>query len=123
MSAFINQLERQKKRELSRVIDLPARGKNLQWLTLKGLEDQAIELHDQVVDLLPNHVSLRRTGVQMETFSEARPSTKIRIMAQISETNHRTYMVKVHCHEMNPKGNWRKLAKAEFHYAEKRKPA
>lgn len=123
MSAFIDLLERQKKRELSRIIDLPARGKNLQWLTLKGLEDQATELHDQVIDLLPNNVSLKRTGVQLEAFAQARPSTKIRIMAQISATNHRTYMVKVHCHEMNPRGNWRKLAKAEYHYSEKRRPA
>lgn len=123
MSAFINLLERQKKRELYKLIDLPARGKNLQWITLKGLEDQALELHDQVASLLPNNVGLIRTGVQMETFAEARPATKIRIMAQISATNHRSYMVKVHCHEINPRGNWRKLAKAEYHYAEKRRPA
>ncbi len=123
MSVFIEQLEKQKKREVQKLIDLPARGKNLQWLTLKGLEDQAAELYDQIAYLLPNNVDLVRTGVDLKTYAEARPATKIRFMAQLSATNHRSYLLKVHCHEVNPRGNWRKLAKAEYHYQEQRKPA
>ena len=123
MGVFIDLLEKQKKRETQRTVDLPARGKNLKWVTLKGLEDQADDLYNQVSTLLPNNIDLKRIGVQLHTYGEARPSTKIRFMAQISETNHRTYLVKVHCHEVNPRGNWRKLAKAEYHYRERRSPA
>lgn len=120
MSAFISLLEKQKKRELQHFFELPSQAKNTEWLTFQELEEQAMKLFDRVSALLPNNVNLIREQVQLETYRKPRRAAKLQIRANISATNHRSYVLKLHCHELNPKGNMMKVARVEYHYKESR---
>ncbi len=122
MSAFISLLEKQKKRELQLQFDLPSKAKNTQWLTIQHLEEQAQKLYDSISALLPKNVSLVREEVNLQTYKTPNRAARMQIRANISATNHRSYVLKVHCHELNPKGNMAKVARAEYHYKESRKP-
>lgn len=121
MSAFISLLEKQKKRELQHFFELPARAKNTEWLTLQELEEQAQKLFKRISALLPNNIDLVRKEVQLETYRTPKPSARMQIKANISASNHRSYVLKLHCHEVNPKGNMIKVARVEYHYKESRK--
>lgn len=121
MSAFIHLLEKQKKREAHYHFDLPNKAKNTEWLTLKELEGQAEKLFDHVSALLPKNVFLVREMVNLQTYKTPSRAARMQIRANISATNHRTYVLKVHCHERNARGNLSKVARAEYHYKEQRK--
>ncbi|QNR23805.1 hypothetical protein [Croceimicrobium hydrocarbonivorans] len=121
MSAFISLLEKQKKRELQHQFDLPSKAKNTEWLTLQEVEGQAQKLYDRIVALLPNNISLVRQEVQLQTYKTPNPAARMQIRANISASNHRSYVLKIHCHELNPKGNMTKVARAEYHYKETRR--
>lgn len=121
MSAFISLLEKQKKREFHFQFDLPSKARNTEWLTLQKVEEQAEKLYDSISALLPKNVSLVRNEVSLKTYKTPKPSAKMQIRANISATNHRSYVLRVHCHELNPKGNMAKVARAEYHYRESRK--
>lgn len=121
MSSFINLLDHQKKREKLVQIDLPAGKKNTLWYTIKAVEDQAQDLYDQITAMLPKQVSLKRSGLEMQNYKTPRVAAKLHIRAQISATNHRSYVLRIHCHELNPKGNLDKVARAEYTYVEERR--
>lgn len=120
MSAFINLLEKQKKREFQFQFDLPSKAKNTEWLTLQHLEEQAERLYESISALLPKNVKLKREMVNLQTYKTPKQAARMQIRANISATNHRTYVLKVHCHELNPRGNMAKVARAEYHYKEAR---
>lgn len=120
MSAFINLLEKQKKREFQFQFDLPSKARNTEWLTLQQLELQAEKLLADISALLPKNISLVREMVNLQTYKTPKTAAKMQIRANIAATNHRSYILKVHCHELNPKGNMAKVARAEYHYKEAR---
>jgi hypothetical protein len=122
MSAFINQLEKQKKREVHHQFVLPGTAQNAEWLTLQELEGQAQVLYNRIEALLPKNIRLERKGVQLQKFNSPSAKAKMQIRASISATNQRSYMLKIHCHEVNPKGGMTKIARAEYHYKESRLP-
>lgn len=121
MSAFISLLEKQKKRELQHFFDLPSKAKNTEWLTLQELEEQAQKLYNRISALLPNNIDLVRQEVQLETYRRPKAAARLQIRANISASNHRSYVLKLHCHEINPRGNMVKVARVEYHYKESRK--
>lgn len=123
MSAFISLLEKQKKREFHFQFDLPARASNTEWLTLQKVEQQAEKLYESICALLPKNINLVRQQVNLQTYKTPTKAAKMQIRANISATNHRSYVLKVHCHELNPKGNMAKVARAEYHYKESRSAA
>lgn len=120
MSAFISLLEKQKKREWYEAFDIPAKEKNAEWLTLRKMEDSAQNFCESVEALLPNNAKLIRKGVNLTNYKPAKASSKIKIRAQFSATNNRSYVLRLHCHELNHKGQMNKIARAEYHYTEKR---
>jgi len=121
MSAFISLLDKQRKRELQHFFDLPSKAQNTEWLTLQELESQAQKLLDRITGLLPNNISLIREGVNLQTYKTPNRAARLQIRANISATNHRTYVLRIHCHELNPKGNMQKVARVEYHYKESRR--
>jgi len=120
MSAFISLLEKQKKREFQFQFDLPSKAKNTEWLTLQHVEEQAEKLYESVSALLPKNIKLKREMVNLQTYKTPKQAARMQIRANISATNHRSYVLKVHCHELNPRGNMAKVARAEYHYKEAR---
>ncbi len=120
MSAFISLLEKQKKRELQFQFDLPGKAKNTEWLTLQQVEEQAEKLYESISALLPKNIKLKREMVNLQTYKTPNRAARMQIRANISATNHRSYVLKVHCHEVNPRGNMAKVARAEYHYKEAR---
>lgn len=120
MSALISLLEKQKKREKYISFDIPAKEKNAEWLTMRVMDDSANDFCETIQALLPNNAKLVRNEVKLTNYKSAKPSSKIKIRAQISATNNRTYVLRLHCHELNHKGQMNKIARAEYHYFEKR---
>lgn len=121
MSAFISLLEKQKKREFQFQFDLPSKAQNTEWLTLQQVEEQAEKLYQSISALLPKNISLVRNQVNLQTYKTPNRAARMQIRANISATNHRSYVLRVHCHELNPKGNMAKVARAEYHYRESRR--
>ncbi len=120
MSALISLLEKQKKREKYISFDIPAKEKNAAWLTMRVMDDSANEFCETIQAFLPNNAQLVRNEVKLTNYKTAKPATKMKIRAQISATNNRTYVLRLHCHELNHKGQMNKVARAEYHYIEKR---
>jgi hypothetical protein len=120
MSSLISLLEKQKRRELYIAFDIPAKEKNAEWLTLRKMDDSAHEFCESVQAFLPNNSELVRMEVKLTNYKAASPSSKMKIRAQISATNNRSYLLRLHCHELNNNGQMNKIARADYHYSEKR---
>jgi hypothetical protein len=120
MSGLINLLEKQKKREQYIAFDIPAKEKNAEWLTLRKMDDSAHDFCETVQEFLPNNSKLVRKEVKLVNYKAASPSSKMKIRAQISATNNRSYVLRLHCHELNSNGQMNKIARAEYIYTEKR---
>jgi len=93
MSALISLLEKQKKREQYISFDIPAQENNAAWLTMRKMEASAEDFCETIQALLPNNAKLIRNEVKLINYEPATPSSRIKIRAQISATNNRTYVV------------------------------
>lgn len=120
MSALISLLEKQKKREWYIAFDIPAKEKNAEWLTMRIMEDSAADFCETMQAFLPINAKLVRNEVKLTNYKSASPSSKMKIRAQVSATNNRSYVLRMHCHELNHKGQMNKIARVEYYYIEKR---
>ncbi len=121
MSGFLQMLERQKKRERQQTFDLGNQTKIGQWLALEKCEQEATALCKAVALALPQKETLVRQSVSMESYRKPSSKAHIRVKTQVSALSRKTLQIKVHCHEVDPKGRFNKLSKAVYHYQRERK--
>lgn len=117
MNGYLEMLERNKKRELQKSFDLTGGKQGATWYTLQHMEEEASRLAAQLQPMLPGSVQLNRKSVKLESYAQAEAHAKIQIKSQVSAVNNKEVIIKLHCHQINPKGKPVKLALAVYNFS------
>lgn len=117
MNGYLEMLERNKKRELQKVFDLTGGNQDPSWHTLQHMEEEASRLAAQLQPMLPGRVRLNRKSVKLESYAQAQAHAKIQIKSQVSAVSSKEVIIKLHCHQIKPKGKPVKLALAIYNFS------
>lgn len=120
MSGFLQMLDKQKKRERQITVELNAKDHNTQWSALKKCEEEAQQLCQTVLGALPTNNALNPLSVNMQSYAKPASHSKLRIKTQVSILSNKQLQIKVHCHQVDPKGRFQKLNKVVYNYSRSR---
>lgn len=120
MRNLIYTLEERGQRELYSSFTLPQSERQALWKTLEKMEKQALILQKRVCLVLPPELELIRRKVELTNYHEPPRGAQFKIRAQLSQTNHGSFLLRLHCHALQAKGQFLKIARADYHYQTRR---
>ncbi|MDR9375110.1 MAG: hypothetical protein RI842_02580 [Schleiferiaceae bacterium] len=120
MDGILNSLEKQKRREKQRILEVHRLPEGAtEWQLLQEIEALTHELKGDLTGFFQHHRELEQQQVHLENTAPLPSSGRLRLRAQVTSVDSKWVCIKVHCHALGARGEHRRLARVTYQFRRK----
>lgn len=120
MDGILKSLEKQKRREKQRILELHRLPEGAtEWQLLQEIEALTHELKGDLTGFFQHHRHLEQQQVHLENTGALPATGRLRLRAQVTSIDRKWVSIKVHCHALGARGEHRRLARVTYRFRRK----